>query len=87
MSWAEELLINRAAENALSNTMYINKKILLATFNDNPSMTVILITYPKKAQKMPLILNTTKICHIQATKSLKHNLLLVHVGKKRLNAY
>jgi len=42
------LLVNKAAKNVLSNVKYINKRIMITTFNGNPTTTIIVNYAPQE---------------------------------------
>ena len=79
------LVVNKAAESVLSDVNYVNKRILIATFNGNPSTTVI-VNYSPQEGTQDAVEHYDKL--IDTIKQVpKHNLLLVlgdfnaHIGK------
>ena len=83
------LVVNKAAESVLSDVKYVNKRILIATFNGNPSTTVI-VNYSPQEGTQDAVEHYDKL--IDTIKQVpKHNLLLVlgdfnaHIGKEDAN--
>ena len=70
------LLVNKSRENALSSVTFVNKRITIATFNGNPTTTII-VNYAPQEGTQDAIDHYKKLT--ETIKQIpKHNVLLVH---------